>query len=126
MSDAPQPPVDEPTADPPGDGSPPQGAPVLAPTWKRGCGLTIMIIGIIMTAFSGICTAGMTIGDMTSGGGGGGDLNLTGVQFIVGGPFVLVGALLWWGGRALSKAKPSGGSSPPGPSGGQPPAPPAT
>ena len=126
MSDAPQPPVDEPTADPPGDGSPPQGAPVLAPSWKRGCGLTIMIIGIIMTAFSGICTAGMTIGDMTSGGGGGGDLNLTGVQFVVGGPFILIGALLWWGGWALSKAKPSGGSRQAGPAGGPPPAPPAT
>ena len=85
-----------------------------------------MIIGIIMTAFSGICTAGMTIGDLTGGGGGGGDLNLSGVQFVVGGPFILIGALMWWGGWALSKAKPSGGSGQPGPGGGPPPSPPAT
>ena len=127
MSDTPQPPADEPTAGPPADGPPPQGPPVLAPTWKRGCGLTIMIIGIIVTAFSGICTAGMTIGDMTGGGGGGGgDLNLSGIQFVVGGPFILIGALLWWGGWALSKAKPSGSATPPGPAGGPPPNPPAT
>jgi len=96
---------------------PPGPVPVLAPTWKRGCGLTIMILGIILTAFSGLCTAGMTVGDLTSGGGGGGDLNLSGVQYVVGGPFILIGALMWWGGWALSKAKPS-------PPGGVPPAPP--
>ena len=105
MSDAPLP-------EGPGD-----HVPVLAPTWKRGCGLTIMILGIILTAFSGLCTAGMTVGDLTSGGGGGGDLNLSGVQYVVGGPFILIGALMWWGGWALSKAKPR-------PPGGMPPAPP--
>jgi len=99
---------------------------VLAPSWKRGCGLTIMIFGIILTAFSGICTAGMTIGDMTNGGGGGGGLDLTGVQYAVGGPFILIGAVMWLGGWVLSKAKPSGGATPPGPAGGAPPNPPAT
>jgi hypothetical protein len=89
----------------------------MAPGWRRGCGLTIMIIGIIMTVLSGLCTAGMTIGDLTSGGGGGGELNLSGVQFIVGGPFILIGALMWWGGHALSRAKPPPGS-PPGPAAG--------
>jgi hypothetical protein len=69
-----------------------------------------MILGIIMTAVSGLFTAGMTIGDLSSGGGGGGELNLSGIQFVVGGPFILIGALLWWGGHALSRVKP-----PPGP-----------
>jgi hypothetical protein len=111
MSDA-----DPPSAEPPGH------VPVLASTWRRGCGLTIMILGIVLTAFSGLCTAGMTIGDMTSGGGGGGELNLSGVQYVVGGPFILIGALMWWGGWALSKAKPtSPGSMPP-----LPPTPPAS
>ena len=95
---------------PPG---PQPGAPIMAPGWRRGCGLTIMILGIVMTVLSGLCTAGMTIGDLSSGGGGGGDLNLSGIQFIVGGPFILIGALMWWGGHALSRVKP-----PPGPTAG--------
>jgi len=96
----------------------------MAPGWRRGCGLTIMILGIIMTVLSGLCTAGMTIGDLSGGGGGGGgDINLSGIQFIVGGPFILIGALMWWGGHALSRAKPppgppAGGSGPPVPPGG--------
>ena len=117
MSDAPPPPAES----PPSEG-PPGPVPVLAPTWKRGCGLTIMILGIILTAFSGLCTAGMTISDISSGGGGGGDVNLSGVQYVVGGPFILIGALMWWGGWALSKAKPTPpGSMPP-----VPPTPPAS
>jgi hypothetical protein len=122
MSDVPPPPKGQ-SAE--GEGlsaadAPPAGdVPVLAPTWKRGCGLTIMILGIMLTAFSGLCTAGMTISDISSGGGGGGDLNLSGVQYVVGGPFILIGALMWWGGRALSKAKPN-------PPGSGPPAPPAS
>ena len=92
----------------------------MAPGWRRGCGLTIMILGIIMTVLSGLCTAGMTIGDLS---GGGGDINLSGIQFIVGGPFILIGALMWWGGHALSRVKPppgppAGGSGPPVPPGG--------
>jgi len=96
----------------------------MAPGWRRGCGLTIMILGIIMTVLSGLCTAGMTIGDLSGGcGGGGGDINLSGIQFIVGGPFILIGALMWWGGHALSRVKPppgppAGGSGPPVPPGG--------
>jgi hypothetical protein len=74
-----------------------------------------MILGIILTAFSGLCTAGMTI-QFASEGGGGGDINLSGVQYVVGGPFILIGALMWWGGWALSKAKPNHpGSGPPAP-----------
>jgi hypothetical protein len=108
---------------------------VLAPGWRYGCGIAIMVLGIILTAFSGICTVGMTIGDLSSGGGGGGDLNLSGVQYVVGGPFILIGALMWWGGWALSRAKrpsPPGGppadsptaAGPTADSGGAPPAPP--
>ena len=92
----------------------------MAPGWRRGCGLTIMILGILLTSVSGLCTAGMTISDLSSGGGGG-DVNLSGIQYIVGGPFILVGALMWWGGHALSRVKP-----PPGPPAGGPPVPPGS
>ena len=34
------------------------------------------------------------------------DLGWTwGVQYVVGGPFILIGALMWWGGRVLSRRK---------------------
>jgi hypothetical protein len=75
----------------------------MAPGWRRGCGLTIMILGILLTSVSGLCTAGMTISDLSS---GGGELNLSGIQYIVGGPFILIGALMWWGGHALGKVRP--------------------
>ena len=77
--------------------------PVLASGWKRGCGLTIMILGIVMTAHSGLCTGAMTIADLSSGGHGGGEVNLTGVQYVVGGPFIILGGLMWLGGWALSR-----------------------
>jgi len=33
----------------------------------------------------------------------GGDVNLSGIQYILGLPFVVVGALIWWGGWALRR-----------------------
>ena len=75
-------------------------------TARRVFGIILLVLGVGMTLVSGLCTAGMTIADLTSGGGGGGgEVNLTGVQFIVGGPFILVGALMWWGGHRLAKPK---------------------
>jgi hypothetical protein len=37
---------------------------------------------------------------------GGGEINLSGVEFIVGGPFILIGALMWWGGARLKRRPP--------------------
>ena len=84
---------------------PPEGA-ASGSTARRVFGIILLVLGVGMTLVSGLCTAGMTIADLTSsGGGGGGEINLTGVQFIVGGPFILIGALMWWGGHRLAKAK---------------------
>ena len=91
---------------------PPQ--PLLAAGWKRGCGLMIMIIGIGLTMLSGLCTLGMTIADLSDTGHHGGDLNLRGIQYIVGLPFVVIGALIWWGGWALGR-KPRVAATPAGP-----------
>jgi hypothetical protein len=76
---------------------------VLAPGWQRGCGQLIMILGIALTTLSGLCTMGMTIADLSDSGHHGGDINLSGIQYIFGLPFILIGALIWWGGWALSR-----------------------
>jgi hypothetical protein len=80
--------------------------PVLAPGWQRGCGLTIMMCGIALTTLSGLCTMGMTIADLSDSGHHGGDVNLSGIQYIFGAPFVVIGALIWWGGWALRRRHP--------------------
>ena len=87
----------------------PRPQPVLATGWQRGCGQTIMFFGIALTLLSGLCTFGMTIGDLSDSGHHGGDINLSGIQFIVGAPFIVIGALIWWGGWALRR-KASGGA----------------
>jgi hypothetical protein len=83
---------------------PPEGA-ASGSTARRVFGIILLVLGISMTLVSGLCTAGMTIADLTSSGGGGGEINLSGIQFIVGGPFIVIGALMWWGGHRLSKPK---------------------
>jgi hypothetical protein len=82
---------------------PPEGA-ASGSTARRVFGIILLVLGIGMTLVSGLCTAGMTIADLTSGGGGG-EINLSGIQFIVGGPFIVIGALMWWGGHRLAKPK---------------------
>jgi hypothetical protein len=85
----------------------PQPQPLLASGWQRGCGQTIMIFGIGLTMLSGLCTMGMTIADLSdSGHHGGGDIDLRGIQYIIGAPFILIGALIWWGGSALRRKAP--------------------
>ena len=71
-----------------------QPQPLLASGWQSGCGQMVMIFGIGLTTLSGLCTMGMTVAD------------LSGIQYIVGAPFVLIGALIWWGGWALSRKAP--------------------
>ena len=66
-----------------------------------------MLLGIAMTVISGLCTTVFMVNDLTSSGGGGGNINLSGIEFIIGGPFILVGALMWWGGARLKRPRPS-------------------
>ena len=92
--------------------SDPTSPPVSAPSsgW-RTFGLIVMGLGIALTVGAGLCTTAMFVGDMTSGGGGG-DIDLSGIEFFVGGPFILVGALMWWGGNRMRKPKAKAGSPP--------------
>jgi hypothetical protein len=103
----------------------PPSQPLLATGWQRGCGLTIMILGIVMTSLSGLCTGAMTIADLSSGSHGGGDVNLTGIQFVVGGPFIILGGLMWLGGWALSRKRQAPADSQAGDDGPGPTSPPA-
>jgi hypothetical protein len=85
----------------------PQPQPLFAQGWQRGCGQMIMMFGIVLTMFSGLCTIGMTIADLSDSGHHGGDINLSGIQYIFGAPFILIGALIWWGGWALRRKHPA-------------------
>ena len=80
--------------------------PLLAAGWHRGCGQMIMIFGIGLTMLSGLCTMGMTIADLSDSGHHSGEINLRGIQYIFGAPFILIGALIWWGGWALRRKAP--------------------
>jgi hypothetical protein len=81
----------------------PEPQPVLASGWQRGCGQMIMIFGTGLTMLSGLCTMGMTIADLSDSGHHGGEINLSGIQYIFGVPFIVIGALIWWGGSALRR-----------------------
>lgn len=89
--------------------SEPSSSPVAPPpqpsSARRIFGIIVMLLGIAMTVISGLCTTAFMVGDMTAGSGGGGDINLSGIEFIVGGPFILIGALMWWGGARLKRPR---------------------
>jgi hypothetical protein len=89
-----------------------QPQPLLASGWQRGCGMLIMMFGIALTMLSGLCTIGMTIADLSDSGYHGGDIDLRGIQYIIGLPFVVIGALIWWGGCALRRNN-RGAAAPP-------------
>ena len=59
----------------------------------------MMLFGIALTLLS----FGMTIADLSDGEYHGAEINLSGVQFIVGTPFIVIGTLIWWGGWALRR-----------------------
>jgi hypothetical protein len=84
--------------------NPPPSTPSPA-SGRRIFGIIVMLLGIGMTVVSGLCTTVFMLNDMTSSGGGG-DIDLSGIEFIIGGPFILVGALLWWGGARLKRPRP--------------------
>jgi hypothetical protein len=71
-----------------------------------------MLWGIALTLLSGLCTVGMTIADLSDTGHHGGDINLSGIQYIFGAPFIVIGALIWWGGSALRRKTPASATSP--------------
>jgi hypothetical protein len=91
--------------------SEPSSIPVAPPprpsSGRRIFGIIVMLLGIAMTVISGLCTTVFMVNDMTTSSGGGGDINLSGIEFIVGGPFILVGALMWWGGARLKRPRPN-------------------
>jgi hypothetical protein len=86
-------------------GLPTGPTPATGTTPRRVFGIILLVLGILLTGFSGLCTVGMTIADLSDGSHGGGDVNLSGIQYIFGGPFIVIGALMWWGGWALSRKK---------------------
>ena len=47
-----------------------------------------MIFGVGLTMLSGLCTMGMTIADLSDSGHHGGEINLSGIQYIFGAPFI--------------------------------------
>lgn len=66
---------------------------------RRILGGILLAIGVLLVVLSGLCTAGFIVMGVVEG-----DVAMaitTGPVF--GGPFILVGALLWWGGRALRR-----------------------
>jgi hypothetical protein len=81
--------------------SKPAGAPDAGLGWRL-FGVLLVIAGVLLTGFSGLCTAAVLIDP-----GGGPELgDLTSAAIVVGGPFILVGLLMWWGGvRAFKKGR---------------------
>jgi choline-glycine betaine transporter len=81
--------------------SKPAGAPDAGLGWRL-FGVLLVIAGVLLTGFSGLCTAAVLMDP-----GGGPELgDLTSAAIVVGGPFILVGLLMWWGGvKAFKKGR---------------------
>jgi hypothetical protein len=77
-----------------------EGAGLARPSsGRRIFGGILLVIGVLLVVISGLCTAAFIVMGMAEG-----DVAMavtTGPVF--GGPFILVGALLWWGGKSLRK-----------------------
>ena len=100
----------------------PEGGP--PSTARLVIGTILLAFGILLTVGSGLCTGVLTVAFFFDSGGGpelsGEDLWMLPLMF--GGPFVIVGALMWWGGAALrGKQRPA-----PPPPWMQPPQPPTS
>lgn len=63
-------------------------------------GTIIMIVGILWMTLSGLCSALVLVGEVFDGDPGG-ILQGVGIVTIVGGVSLLIGALIWRGGKAL-------------------------
>jgi len=81
---------------------PANGPPDAGFGW-RAFGVLLVAAGIFLTVVSGLCTGAILLDP----GGGGPELgDLSGAALVIGGPFILVGVLLWWGGvKAFRKGK---------------------
>jgi hypothetical protein len=104
---------------------PASGPPDAGLGW-RAFGVLLIVAGIFLTVVSGVCTTAILLDP--SGGPELGDLS--GAALVIGGPFILVGVLLWWGGvRAFRKGKRARAAAQTGAvpvAAGKPPEPPAT
>ncbi len=87
-------------SEPPAERPRPASEVVLA-LW-RGLGVLIMMLGIALAALSGLCTAAFVVADMEHVSEA---EEFSGLELFVGGPFILMGALMWWGGWAISREK---------------------
>ncbi len=65
-------------------------------TARRAFGMLMIIVGVLMVGGAGLCgiVAGVSFGRDTS---------VLPLVFLFSGPFILVGALLWWGGARLRR-----------------------
>lgn len=91
---------------------------------RRVIGGLLLIIGILMTVASGLCTGVLMVAfafDSNTGPELSGD-GLFLIPLMFGGPFIVAGGLLWWGGKALRGKQPPA----PPPPWAQPPAPPGS
>jgi hypothetical protein len=81
--------------------SQPGGAPDSGLGWRL-FGVLLVIAGVLITIFAGLCTTAVVMDP-----GGGPELgDMTGAALVIGGPTILVGVLLWWGGmRAFRKGQ---------------------
>lgn len=99
-----------PAAVPPTD----PGAP--ASSARYVIGSVVFVLGLLLTVGSGLCSGVLALvfvfdsntGPEFSG------ANLFVLPLVFGGPFIVIGSLMWWGGRALRGSKPP--PPPPGPS----------
>ncbi len=88
--------------------APPSEAGAPASSARYVVGSVVFILGLLLTAGSGLCT-GVLMFTFALDGNTGPELSGDGlfmIPLVFGGPFILIGALMWWGGRALRGGKP--------------------
>jgi len=75
----------------------PPSPPVPPPSPVRAFfGIVLMILGILLVGSAGLCSLAFIVNDHSS--------DTFGLALMFGGPFIAVGALLIWGGRALRRS----------------------
>lgn len=58
-------------------------------------GIVLMVLGILLVGSAGLCSLTFLVNDHSS--------DTFGLALMFGGPFIAIGALLIWGGRALRR-----------------------